>query len=37
MQSLESLFALRKSNDSGVFISFGLREGTNALSFTALG
>ena len=37
MPSLESLSALRKSNDSGVFISFSLREGTNALPFTNLG
>jgi len=35
--SLESLFALRKSNDSGIFISFSLREGTTTLSFNGLG
>ena len=36
MPSLESLSALRKSNDSGVFISFSLIDDTNALSFTTL-
>lgn len=37
MPSLESLFALRKSNDSGIFISFSLREGATTLYVTAIG
>ena len=36
MPSLESFFALRKRNDSGVFISFRLREATTtSLLFSA--